>query len=104
MSGFICKDSGSGNLMLLMVSDSNSFHFYSAAVLPLSLNRSFLLEDYKWYYSGQRYQVKVEYQALTASMLYFSDKRKMLLMKENPDVMSVLMIGKIVFVILEEML
>lgn len=47
MSGFICKDSGSGNLMLLMVSDSNSFHFYSVAVPPLSLNGSFLLEDYK---------------------------------------------------------
>lgn len=104
MSGFICKDSGSGNLMLLMVSDSNSFHFYSVAVPPFSLNGSFLLEDYKWYYSGQRYQVKIEYQTLTASMIYFFDKRKMLLMKENPYVMSVLMTGQIVFAILEEMM
>lgn len=46
----------------------------------------------------------MEYQALTTSMIYFSDKKMLLMKAENPYVTSVLRLGKIVFAILEEVM
>lgn len=46
----------------------------------------------------------MKYQALTVSMIYFSDKKTLLIKEENSYVMSVLRLGKIVFAILEEVM